>query len=338
MTKGRWLLVFLFASVLFFFLELSFGSVSIPFSEVFHILLSGSHENESWKVIVLNSRWPRAIAALLAGALLSVSGLLLQGMFRNPLAGPHILGVSSGASLGVAITVFGAQLLGLKFLTSMNSVIVIASFAGSLLVILALFLLSLRIKDVLTLLIFGILISGISMAIVGILQYMSDATQLKAFVIWTLGSMDGVSRSQAQLMAVLGLPVLLLIIPLLRNLNLMLSGSYYAQSMGVNVKRNNLYIMLIAGWLTAVITAFCGPIGFVGVIVPHLARLLMKTSDHRFLFPGSVLIGVSIMLLSDFVSHLPGSQHLLPINSITSLIGIPFIFWLLWNRRLISRI
>lgn len=316
-----------------FSLELLLGSVSIDFSDVFEILINGEHEHRSWALIILQSRLPRAIAALSAGIFLAISGLFMQTLFRNPLAGPHILGVSSGAGLGVALIVMGAG----GAATYLNEMIVVAAaFAGAMLVLLILFLISIRVRDVLTVLIFGVLLGAIAMAIVGILQYFSAETELKVFLIWTLGSFDGVELNEALLMLMTGLPLLLSTLFLIKPLNLLLTGEDYALSMGLNVNRSRLVIMLVAGALTALATAFCGPIGFVGIVVPHFARILYKTFDHRKLIPASLLIGMNLMLFSDLISHVPGSDIILPVNSITSLIGIPFIFWMLLKKRVIN--
>lgn len=322
-----------FLALALFSLELLLGSVNIDFPDVFKILINGEHEHKSWTLIILHSRLPRAIAALSAGMFLAISGLFMQTLFRNPLAGPHILGVSSGAGLGVALVVMGAGSAA-SYLNEM--IIVAAAFAGAMLVLFLLFLISLRVRDVLTVLIFGVLLGAIAMAVVGILQYFSAETELKVFLIWTLGSFDGVELNEALFMLLSGLPFLFFTIYLIKPLNLLLTGEDYALSMGLNVNRSRLLVMLAAGALTALATAFCGPIGFVGIVVPHFARILLKTFDHRKLIPASLLIGINLMLFSDLISHVPGSDIILPVNSITSLIGIPFIFWMLLKKKVIN--
>lgn len=316
-------------------MELSFGSVSIPLNDIFDILFKGHHSNKAWEVIVLQTRLPRAVAAICAGFFLSISGLFMQTLFRNPLAGPHILGVSSGAGLGVALVVLGfsSTAVLLNDLT-----IVLSAFAGAIAVLFLLFIISLKVKDVLTVLIFGVLLGAIAMAIVGILQYLSTESQLKVFLIWTLGSFDGVSLSESMLMLTIGLPIVFLTIALLKPLNLLLAGEEYARSMGLNTNMARLLILLSTGALTALATAYCGPIGFIGVVVPHFARMISNSFDHRKLLPLSFLIGINVMLFSDFVSHVPGSDMILPINSITALIGVPFIFWMLLKNKMVSQV
>jgi len=331
-------ILFILIGVTLFGLELIFGSVRIPLNDVLNILFSNSQENESWTIIVRETRLPRAIAALVAGAFLSLSGLFMQTLFRNPLAGPHILGVSAGSSLGVAIVVLGIEGVAISVGMATDLFVMMASFIGAMAVLAILFIISLRVKDVLTVLIFGVLLGAISMAFVGVLQYLSSDSQLKAFLIWTLGSFDGVEISEARIMLLSGIPLLLLTLMLLKSMNLMLIGEEYALSLGMNVKRTRLLIMMLAGSMTAIITSYCGPIGFVGVVVPHFSRLIFKTFDHRKLVIASVLIGINLMLFADLISHLPGSEHILPINSITSLIGIPFIFWILLRKKTITAI
>lgn len=319
-----------------FLMELLIGSVSIPAGEVLAILTGNGSINRSWEIIILDSRLPRALTAVVAGAGLSVSGLFMQTLFRNPLAGPHILGISAGSSLGVAIALMTAGGLFSAFLS--NVIIVFAAFLGAMMVLSILFLVSLKYKDVLTVLIFGILIGAISLAIVSILQYLSSADQLKAFLIWTLGSFDGIAMDEALFLSLISFPIILFSISFIKPLNAMLAGEEYARLFGVNVIRKRMGIMVLAGGLTALATAFCGPIGFVGVVVPHFCRMLLRTYDHFRLIPASVLVGVNLMLFSDLMAHLPLSNAILPINSITSLIGIPFIFWMLWKGKNIVRI
>ncbi len=329
-------------SVILFALELTFGSVDIGLTNVTQIIIDNTSADipKSWRIIIIESRLPRAIAAVVAGALLSQSGLFMQTLFRNPLAGPHILGVSAGSGLGVAIVLMALHgtgiFIGMKL--GLDIMVMLASFIGAFLVLFLLFLISLRVKDVLTVLIFGVLIGAISMAVVGILQYLSPESQLKAFLIWTLGSFDGVELSEAKFMVTLGIPFLLLSIPLIKSLNLLLLGEEYALSMGLNVRKAQLMIMGVAGAMTAMVTAYCGPIGFIGVVVPHFSRMIFKTYDHKTLIISSALIGINIMLLSDLLSHLPGSDNILPVNSITSLIGIPFIFWMLLKRKMVQKV
>ncbi len=326
-------------AIIGFTAEIGLGSVSIPLSEIFKVFSYREIENDAWRIIILDSRLPRAMAAVVTGAFLSVSGLMMQTLFRNPLAGPHILGISAGSSLGVAIVVLGLQGLSISMAAVSNDIIlVLAAFAGAIAVLLLLFAISLRVKDVLTVLIFGILFSAVSLAIVGILQFFSEESQLKAFLIWTLGSFDGVDRGEAWLMLMAGIPIILLSIGLIKPLNLLLIGEDQAQSLGLNLNRSRLKIMLAAGGLTAITTAFCGPIGFVGVIVPHFSRMIFKDFNHKTLYSGTILLGINMMLLADLIAHLPGSSSMLPINSITSLIGVPFICWMLIRKKIVTAV
>jgi iron complex transport system permease protein len=259
----------------------------------------------------------------------------MQSLFRNPLAGPYILGISSGAGLGVALVVMGAGVLGLSLATSVT--IPLAAVLGSLLVLLILFLVSLRLKDVMTLLILGIMLGSIATAIVGIIQYFTTDFQLKSFLIWTLGSIEGLAYKELLILSLINGIALLAAFLLNKPLNAFLLGEDYAKSLGISIKSSRLLIILISGILAGLITAYCGPIGFVGIIVPHLCRLLFKSSNHRILIPASILMGAEILLLSDLLAQLPGNGIKLPINSVTSIIGIPIILWIIFKKRSISK-
>ena len=319
--------------------ELSFGSADIPLSEIWQILKGNQGQNPSWEIIVLQSRMPRALAAMAAGASLSISGLMMQTLFRNPLAGPHILGVSSGAGLGVALYIMGFGALGVSVEMGIGKyMLLMASMLGGMVVLAILFTVSLRVRDMLTVLIVGILMSSAAMALVGILQYLSPEDQVKSFVIWTLGSFDGVSLDDARVFLPISGLLLLSLVFLLKALNLLLAGEEYALSMGLNVRSARLQIMMLAGALTAIVTAYCGPIGFIGVIVPHFSRMALGSNDHKVLWISTMLMGVNLLLFADLLSHLPGSARILPVNSITSLIGIPFIFWMLLRKKVIHKL
>lgn len=316
-----------------FVLDLVIGSANLSLQNVWSVLSGGGAE-KSHEIIVLQSRLPKAITAILCGASLSVSGLIMQTLFRNPLAGPYILGISSGAGLGVAILILGAGVLGLQFATSAG--IVSAAMLGAIGVLIILFFVSLRVRDVMSLLILGIMIGSIATAIIGLMQYFSHDYQLKAFLIWTMGSLEGLSYSQLSVGC--GLAFLLLIGAALlgKPMNAFLLGEEYAQSLGVNILVLRFFMILISGGLAGMITAFCGPIGFIGIIVPHLARLWLQTTNHLLLIPSSIIMGSCILLASDIISHLPADGISLPINSITSLIGIPIIIWIIFRKRSIS--
>lgn len=338
--KYSYLLIILVALVLFFsFLDLFFGSVKIPLSDIFSILFSGAGEhNVIWSNIIYEFRIPKLITALLTGAALSVAGLQMQTIFRNPLAGPYVLGISAGASLGVAIVVMFLSsffvLTGISF--AGNWAIVIAAWLGSGLVLFLIFIISLRVNDIMTILILGILLGSAIAAFVSILQYFSNESMLKTFVVWTMGSLGGVTKSQ---LYVLTPSILLgLIIALLSGkiLNALLLGENYAASMGLNVKLARFVIFISTSLLAGSVTAFCGPIGFVGIAVPHIARIIFRTANHNILMWGTLLLGSLLMLIGDIISQLPGSQNTLPINAVTALLGIPIVIWLIIKNQKIS--
>jgi iron complex transport system permease protein len=340
MQKKRLILgivVLLVLVPLFFALDLMLGSVYIPLSEIGRILLGEAAEKRSWEIIVIDSRLPKALTAIVSGIALSISGLQMQTLFRNPLAGPYILGISSGAGLGVAILTLGAQLFSLPLaLASSSWMVVLFSIAGSGFVLLLIFWASLRLKDIMTVLILGVLLGSIISAIVSLLQYYGSAADLKSFVIWTFGSLDAVSLEQVGWLVIVVFTALLLVVYQAKPLNLLLMGESYARTMGLNVKASRLLIILTTGMLAGGVTAFCGPIGFIGIVVPHVCRLIFRTSDHRYLIPLSALVGAVIMLISDIVSHLPGSDFILPINAITAIIGIPLIIWMIFTKKVVS--
>lgn len=326
-------LVLLLSIPILFVLDVLTGTVSIPFSE-FIQAIKGIEINKAHDIIIFDSRVPKAFTAIICGASLSVAGLLMQTLFRNPLAGPYILGVSSGAGLGVGIFVMGAGVLGFSIGASIG--LPIASMLGSLGILFVLFLVSLKVKDIMTLLILGIMIGAIATAFIGIIQYYTSDAQLKSFLIWTLGNLEGVSFKHLKIMLIILLVGASLSYTIIKSLNAILLGEQYAKSLGVSLIKSRLLIILITGALAGMVTAYCGPIGFIGIIIPHLCRLLFQTSDHKILIPSSMLLGASVMLLSDIISHLPAEGISLPINSITSIIGIPIIIWIIFNKRSIS--
>lgn len=338
--KSSFLALLLIISIILFFgLDLFFGSVHIPFKNIFSILIGESSNKESWSIIILESRLPKAIAAILCGSALSISGLQMQTLFRNPLAGPYILGISSGAGLGVAIFIMGLGFLGISASTmnlSINSGIIIFSILGSLSVLGILLSIINRIKDIMTVLILGIMIGSIITAVIGIIQYFSHSSQLKSFIMWTMGDLSSITNDQLQLLTPIVLAGIILSFFTSKTLNALLLGEEYAKSLGVNIKQSRIIIILITSVLTGSITAYCGPIGFVGIIIPHIARMLCNSSDHRILIPITVLLGVNVLLIADIISQLPGLEQTLPINSITSLIGIPFIIWIILKNKKIK--
>ncbi|MBD98739.1 MAG: iron ABC transporter [Verrucomicrobia bacterium] len=318
---------------LLFMVDLLVGSADISLNEIW-LILNGDSVNEANSIILLEARLPKAIIAVLAGIALSISGLLMQNLFQNPLAGPYILGISSGAGLGVAVLIMGATFLGFSIGVSWS--ITLAAMLGSILVLLVLFLLSTRIKDIMTLLILGVMIGAIATALIGILQFFSTEIQLKSFMLWTLGSLENVTNDELPLIVIVVSVATVLVFISSKSMNALLLGEEYAKSIGVSIVRNRLLIILSSGCLAGVITAYCGPIGFIGIVVPHLCRLWFQTTDHLKLIPAVMLMGASVLLLSDVVSTLPLEHVKLPINSITALLGIPIILWIILNRRTIS--
>jgi len=325
--------------LIFFLLDLFTGSVSIPPGELISIIFTGDSLHPEWITILYNFRIPRAITAVVAGIALSLSGLQMQTVFRNPLAGPYVLGISAGASLGVALLVMGAFLLfpgsDIKFSTWG---IIIAAWIGSGLVMMLILLVSIRIKDVMTILILGILFGSISIAIVRILQFFTNETLLKTFIVWTLGSLSNVTGDQLTVLMICTLAGVLLSLLTLKILNAFLLGENYARSLGIPVRTGLVLIFISTSILAGSITAFCGPIGFIGIVVPHIARLIWRTSDHRVLIPGVMLTGSILLLVSDMVSQLPGSDRILPINSVTALLGIPVVIWIIIRNQRFSKV
>lgn len=311
------------------------GSVSIPLKEVFNSLIGGNTSKETWHYIIVNYRLPKAIAAILVGMGLSISGLLMQTLFRNPLAGPYVLGLSSGASLGVAIVILGAALLPpflATFLVSSYG-IVLASSLGSFAVLLAVLAVSHRLRDTMAILIVGLMFGSLTSAIVGTLTYFSTAEQLQKFTFWSLGNLGNLSWSSIFILSGCVLIGLTLSLVSVKPLNSLLLGENYAKSLGLNYKKSRLIIIFATSILAGSITAFAGPIAFIGLAVPHIAKLVFQTSNHTILFWSTILFGALIMLICDSISQLPGSDITLPINAVTSIFGAPVVIWLLIRKR-----
>jgi len=263
----------------------------------------------------------------------------MQTLFRNPLAGPYILGISSGAGLGVAIFIMGLSFLGVSAVgLPTNSGIILSSILGSFTVLAILLSIINRLRDIMTVLILGIMIGSVITAIIGIIQYFSQNAQLKSFIMWTMGDLSSVSHSQLVILTPIIIIGLVFSFIASKSLNAYLLGEEYATSLGVNIKKSRVLIILITSILTGSITAYCGPIGFVGIVIPHLARMVSNSSDHRILIPLSILFGVNVLLIADIISQLPGFDQSLPINSITSLIGIPFIIWIILKNKKITNL
>ena len=315
--------------------NISFGSVTIPFKEVFTSLIGGHASKSTWEYIIINYRLPKAITAILVGMGLSVSGLLMQTLFRNPLAGPDVLGLSSGASLSVAFVILGAGFMPSFLSTLLLSPygLVLASIFGSSVVLIAVLLVSQRLRDTMAILIMGLMFSSFTNAFVSILTHFSSAEQLQKFTFWSLGNLGNLSWTSIIILTTCVLIGLLLSLFSIKSLNALLLGENYARSLGLNFKRTRMVILLITSVLTGSITAFAGPIAFIGLAVPHLAKLLFQTSNHSVLYSSTLLLGAAIMLICDVISQMPGMEVTLPINAITSLIGAPVVIWLLVRKR-----
>jgi len=318
-----------------FLLNLALGSVRIPLGDVVSVLTGGEASKASWTYIILSFRLPKALTALLAGAALAVSGLQMQTLFRNPLADPYILGVSAGASLGVALVVLASG-AATSFLSSVSLVgdlsLIGAAIIGAGGVSALVMVVARRLRQAMTLLILGLMMSYATTAVVSILIYFSVPEQIQTYITWTFGSFSGVTKHQLVLLAPLIGAGLLLAGLLIKPLNALLMGETYARSMGVNVGRVRFWMIAGTAVLAGVVTAFCGPIGFLGVAVPHLCRALFHSSDHRVLVPATLLMGAIIALVADLVAGLPGSNTVLPLNAVTALLGAPVVVWIILSR------
>jgi len=320
--------------IFFFFLNISLGSVSIPIAETFKSLF-GTIENGSWQYIIQNYRLPKAITAILVGSGLGISGLLMQTLFRNPLAGPFVLGISSGASLGVALVILGSGLFGGFFASFLISkwTVVIAASLGSFLVLLAVMIVSARIRDTMAILIIGLMFGSLTAAIVSVLSYFGSAEQLQQYIFWGFGSLGNLSWYELLIFSLIYIVGLLLSIVSIKGLNTFLLGENYAKSLGLNIKKSRFIIIIATSLLAGTITAFAGPIAFIGLAIPHLTRQIFNTSNHKVLLPAVFLFGAIVMLICDSIAQVPASDYTLPINAITSLVGAPVVIWLLVRKR-----
>ncbi|MBQ6085378.1 MAG: iron ABC transporter permease [Bacteroidaceae bacterium] len=321
----------------FAFLNLTIGSVEIPLSEVFNILLGRESDSVVWSNIVLHTRLPQTLTAIACGAGLSVAGLEMQTVFHNPLAGPSVLGISSAASLGVAFVVLLNGTIGGGIMTQFgffgNTALTLAAMMGAVGVMSIIVFLSQRVRNNVTLLIVGVLIGYIASAIIGVLKFFSSEEDIRAYVIWGLGSFARVTGGQVYVFVGLMAVVLPFTFLLVKPLNMLLLGERYAVNLGLNLRRARLFIILSASVLIAIVTAYCGPIMFLGLAVPHICRGLFHTSDHRVLLPASLFAGASLALVCNLVARLPGFEGALPINSVTSLIGAPVALYVLLRKK-----
>ena len=324
MKNLKFILLLLVTAILFV-ADIAYGSVRIPLSELFS-------DNELYHNIIYNFRLPKALTALTTGAAISVAGLIMQTLFRNPLAGPYVLGVSSGASLGVAIFILAGGVLPVTFIES-GWGLVISATLGAILVLMLVLAVSLRVRQAVSLLIVGIMFGQLSGSLVTILQNSSDPDSLKLFVVWTFGSLSAVTWNYMWVMLPIVAIGLIIVFAIQKPLNALLLGENYAQGLGVNTSRTRLLIIIAIALLAGATTAFTGPIAFIGMAVPHLVRGLLKTSNHQLTIPGSVLIGASLLLLCDIVCQLPANGYTLPINAVSALVGAPIIIWIILKNR-----
>lgn len=320
-----------------FVLNLLLGSVQIPFRSMLGILTGDADENIIWHNIIWKSRMPQALTAVVAGAALSVSGLQMQTVFRNPLADPSVLGVSAGASLGVAFVVLLSGTLGHIALSRLGYLgeltMSVAAIIGAMGVLMLIVFLSAKVRGNVTLLIIGVMIGYVANAIIGVLKFFSVEEDIRAYVIWGLGSFARVSGDQVMLFVCIMAILLPLSFLLVKPMNLLLLGNAYARNLGLNIRRTRFLVILCAGVLVAIVTAYCGPIMFLGLAVPHLCRGVFRTSDHRVLLPAAVLVGAVLALACNLIARMPGLEGALPVNSVTALIGAPVVAWVLFRRR-----
>lgn len=321
----------------FFLLNILLGSVQIPFKDIWHILWGDYDGNEIWQNIVWKSRIPQALTALVAGAGLSVSGLQMQTVFRNPLAGPSVLGISSGASMGVAFVVLLSGTIGGVALSKVGIMgeiaLTISAIIGSLSIMALIIFVSQKVKGNVTLLIIGVMVGYVANAVIGVLKYFSVEEDIRAYVIWGLGSFARVSGNQMTLFVSIMLVLLPVSFLLVKTLNLLLLGDAYARNLGLNIRRARFQVITCSGVLVAIVTAYCGPIIFLGLAVPHLCRSLFRTSDHRILMPASLLMGGAMALVCNLIARMPGFEGALPVNSVTALVGAPVVISVLFNKR-----
>ncbi|GGD59050.1 FecCD family ABC transporter permease [Muriicola marianensis] len=319
--------------LLCFGINISLGSVEIPFLTTLGELLGFGSADESQQYIIREYRLPKAFTAILVGAGLSLSGLLMQTLFRNPLAGPFVLGISSGASLGAALLIMGGGLFSAGVVLINDLALTLASSLGSILVLLTVVAVARRVKDTMALLIIGLMFASITAAVVTVLSYFAKAEELQQYIFWTFGTVGNLSGSQVLVLGVICLLGLLFSISSIKSLNALLLGENYARSLGVRIGRSRNLIIIATGLLAGSVTAFAGPIAFIGLAVPHLTRQLFNTTDHRILVPGVLLYGAILLLLCDTMAQLPSSSYVLPINAITSIVGAPVVIWLLLRKR-----
>ena len=335
--KASKFIILLISIVVLVVVNLLLGTVRIPVGEVCSILIGAGSDSEIWTNIVISSRLPQVLTAIVAGAGLAVSGLQMQTVFRNPLAGPSVLGISNGSALGVAFVVLLSGKIGGVALSRLgylgDAAMSVAAIVGALAVMLLIVWISQKVKGNVTLLIIGVMIGYLANAIIGVLKFLSPEEDVKSFVVWGLGSFSRVSGDEMVLFVVLMCILLPISFLLVKPMNMLLLGERYAANLGLNVQRARMLIIVCSGVLVAIVTAYCGPIMFIGLAVPHLARALFRTSDHRVLLPATALCGAALALVCNFIARMPGFEGALPVNSVTALVGAPVIAAVLFGRR-----
>ena len=336
MKRNVCIILLLVAGIIVLFaMNLIVGSVRIPLADVCDILFDKFDGKESWKYIVMENRLPQALTAMLCGASLAVCGLMLQTAFRNPLAGPDVFGISSGAGLGVAIVMLflGGSVSTTLFTVSGFLAILTSAFIGAIVVTMIILFLSTMVRNSVLLLIVGLMVGYVSSSAVALLNFFASEEGVKSYMVWGMGNFGGVSMNHMQLFALLCLVGIIASIFLIKPLNIMLLGTQYAESLGINIRQIRNLLLVTVGLLTAVTTAFCGPISFIGLAIPHISRLLFRTDNHQILLPGTVLTGAVIALFCNLICYLPGELGIIPLNAVTPLIGAPVIIYVIIKRR-----
>ena len=338
MTQKNYTKHFLLISVLLFvlfFVNISLGSVNIPLKDIFSVFFGNVDVKESWQTIILNFRLPKALTAIMVGSGLSICGLLMQTLFRNPLAGPFVLGISSGASLGVAILILGSSIFGGYFIsnTISNWSLPIAASLGAFLVLSAVIIAANKVRNTMSILIIGLMFGSLTSAIISVLSYFAEASNIQQYIFWNFGSLGNLSLQELSVFGLFYIIGIIACIAIIKPLNSFLLGENYAKSLGVNIKKSRNVILLITSVLTGVITACSGPIAFIGLAVPHVARMIFNTSNHKILIPATAIIGGVILLICVSIAQLPFSEFTLPLNAVTSLFGAPIVIWLLIRKK-----
>jgi len=322
-------------TIIFFVVNVSLGSITIPIKSIFNSFFNASGNYTNHEYIIQNYRLPKAITAILVGSGLGISGLLMQTLFRNPLAGPFVLGITSGASLGVALVIMGSSVLGGIFATLLISKwsLVITASLGSFLVLLTVLIVSSRVRDTMAILIIGLMFGSITAAVVSVLSYFSSAEDLQQYIFWGFGSLGDLQWNELKIFALIYVVGLVFSLASIKALNTLLLGENYAKSLGLNIRKSRLIIIIATSLLAGTITAFAGPIAFIGLAIPHITRQIFNTANHKILLPAVFLLGAIVMLICDSIAQLPNTDYTLPINAITSLIGAPVVVWLLVRKK-----